>query len=137
VKPTDDLIERVKRRARRVTPEEEAEANLRMFERMGLDIDDLERMAKAVDLEVDDLLLLPTGASISPLPRRIIGKPGRKNTTKEIAAFAAVRREQGRTWREIFDDWKHHHPDDAVVKHPDTIREAYRRHYGDKANKPY
>jgi hypothetical protein len=70
-------------------------------------------------------------------PRRIFGEPGRKSTTKEIAALAAVRREEAKTWREIFDEWKQRHPDDGVVKTPDTIREAYRRHYGDKANKPY
>ncbi len=70
-------------------------------------------------------------------PGRTIGKPGRKNTTKHIADFAAVRREQRKTWREIYEDWKHAQPDDAVVKSKETVREAYRRHYGDKANKPY
>jgi hypothetical protein len=70
-------------------------------------------------------------------PNQIFGDPGRKNTTKEIAAFAAVRREEGKTWKEIYDEWKHNHPDDAIVKTADTIREAYRRHYADKANKPY
>ncbi len=74
---------------------------------------------------------------VPPQPRRIIGRPGRKTTTKHIADFAAVRRESGRSWREIYEDWRHDRPDDAVVKSPETIREAYRRNYGDKADKPY
>ena len=40
------------------------EANLRMFEGLGLDFEDVERMAARVDLEADDLLLLSTRVSI-------------------------------------------------------------------------
>jgi len=48
----DDLIEKVKRFAHRITQAERAEANLQMFGRMGLDINDVERMATAVHLEL-------------------------------------------------------------------------------------
>ena len=132
-----DKLERVQRVSRRITTEEHMEANLRMFEQMGLDIDDVERMAESVDLKVDDLLLLNTRVSVLPRPRRIIGKPGRRNTTMDIADFAAVRRERGLTWNEIFVEWKQQYPDDDRVKSPETLREAYRRHYGGKAGKAY
>ncbi len=133
----NDLIETVKRFARPITHGEIAEANLRRYERMGLDINDIERMAKAVHLELDDLLLMSTHVSIMPQPRRVIGKPGRKSTTKHIADFAAQCRAAGMSWRQILADWRHHCPDDDTVKSTETIREAYRRFYGDKANKRY
>jgi len=131
-----DLIEKVKKFARPITHAERAEANLQMFGRMGLDIHDVERMAKSVHLELDDLLLMSTQVSIMPQPRRVIGRPGRRSTTKHIADFAAVRKVR-MSWKEIFVEWQRHQPDDDVVMSPDTIREAYRRFYGDKANKPY
>jgi len=131
----DDLIEKVKRFARPITHEEMAEANLRRYEQLGLDINDVERMAKAVHLELDDLLLMSANVSITPQPRRVIGKPGRKSTTKHIADFAAQRRAAGKTWMQILSDWRQHRPDDTVVKGVQTIREAYRRYYGDKAHK--
>lgn len=129
---SEDLIAKVIKKVRRVTLIEIAEANLEMFERMGLGLDDLERMATVAHLDVEDLLLLPTGACRSTRPRHIIGRPGRKNTTEDIAAFAAVRRRNKMTWRE-----RHNHSDDDRVKNTETIREAYRRHYGDKAGKKY
>lgn len=132
-----DKLERAKRVSRRITTEDRMEANLRMFEQLALDIDDVERMAESVGLEADDLLLLNTHVSVSAMPRRIIGKPGRRNTTMDIADFAAVRRERGITWNEIFVEWKQQYPDDDRVKSPETLRDAYRRHYGDKAGKPY
>lgn len=131
----DDLIEKVKRFTRPISHEEIAEANLRRYEQLGLDINDVERMAKAVHLELDDLLLMSANVSITPQPRRVIGKPGRKSTTKHIADFAAKRRATGMSWRQILRDWRQHRPDDTVVKGVQTIREAYRRFYGDKAHK--
>lgn len=107
-----------------------------MFEQLGLDIDDVELMAKAVGLETDDLLLLNTHVSISSKPRRIIGRPGRKNTTKDIAEFVAVRKDL-MTFNQMFAEWKRNFPNDERVKGPETLREAYRRHYGDKKGKGY
>lgn len=133
----NDKLTRLKRMARRITKDEQMEGNLRMFDAMGLDIDDVRTMAESVGLEADDLLLLSTGTTIPAKPRRIIGKPGRQNSTKDIADFAAVRRERGMTWKQIFVAWKRQYPDDKRVKNRDTIREAYRRHYGDKAGKGY
>ena len=130
-------LELLKQMARRITQTEHMEANLRMFNQLGLDIDDIHTMAESVGLEADDLLLLSTRVSVSPMPRRIVGKPGRRNETKDIADFAAVRRERGMTWNQIFAAWTREHSDDNRVTKVDTIREAYRRHYGDKANKGY
>jgi len=130
----DDLIEKVKRFARPTTHAERAEANLQMFGRMGLDINDVERMAHAVNLKLDDFLFMSTDVSIMQ-PRRVIGKPGRKSTTKHIADFAAQRRVTGMSWRQILVAWRQHHPNDDVVNSVETIREAYRRFYGDKANR--
>lgn len=130
-------LERARQIARRITFAEQMEGNFRIFESMGLDSDDVQTMAESVGLEVEDLLLLSTRVSVSPRPRRIVGKPGRRNVTKDIADFAAVRRERGMTWNEIFIEWKRLHPDDDRVNNAETIREAYRRHYGDKAGKGY
>ena len=132
-----EKLERAKRVSKRITTEEQMEANLRMFEQVGLDIDDVERMAESVDLEADDLLLLPTHVSVLPRPRHIVGNPGRRNTTMDIADFAAVRREQLITWNDIFVEWNQKYPDDDRVKSSETLREAYRRHYGGKAGKAY
>ena len=131
-----EKLERAKQVSRRITREEHMEANLRMFEQLALDIDDVERMAESVDLDADDLLMLHTHVSVLPRPRRIIGKPGRRNTTMDIADFAAVRRERGITWNEICVEWNQKYPDDDRVKSSETLREAYRRHYGGKAGKP-
>ncbi len=133
---SNDKLERAKRVSRRITREEHIEANLRMFEEMSLDIDDVERMAENVDLDADDLLLLPTCVGVSAMPRRIIGKPGRRNTTQDIADFVAVRKHV-MTYNQMFDEWKQKHADDERVTGTESLREAYRRHYGDKAGKRY
>ncbi len=124
-------------KARRITREEKTEANLQLFEQLGLGIEEVKRMAESVDLEVDDLLLLNTRVSVSARPRHIMGKPGRKNTTQDIADFSAIRRLRLMTWKQIFDEWQQHHPNDVRVKGTETMREAYRRHYGDKFGKGY
>ena len=133
---SQDLIQLMKQTARRITKAEQSEANLRMFEQLGLNIDDVELMAKAVGLEADDLLLLDTDVSISSKPRRIIGRPGRKNTTMDIADFVAVRKDL-MTNNQMFAEWKRNFPNDERVKGTESLREAYRRHYGDKAGKAY
>jgi hypothetical protein len=129
-------LQQLKEIARQLTRDDIIEANLRMFEGQGLDINDIQTMAESVGLEVEDLLLLSTRASVSSTPRRIVGTPGRRDSTKDIADFAAARKKQ-RTWNEIFREWNLKFPDDDRVQQSDTIREAYRRHYGDKAGKPY
>ncbi|MHC4880394.1 MAG: hypothetical protein ACYTGL_28425 [Planctomycetota bacterium] len=126
-------LEQLKKNARRITKEEQKLSALRMYERSGLDLDDVTTMANAVGLEVDDLLLMyPATAGIQK-PRRIKGLPGRRATTAELGFFAAERRERGLTWQEILVEWRTLFPKDMRVKHKDIIREAYRRHYGDKA----
>ena len=64
-----------------------------------------------------------------------LGQPGRKTTTEDIALFACVRRtgDDRRTWKEIYSDWKKEHPTDDRMTNWQQIREAHRRHYGDKA----
>ena len=114
------------------------EGNLRLFEGLGLDIDDVETMAESVGLEAEDLLLLNTHVS---LPSEELsappGRPGRKKTTRDIALFAHKWRLRGMTWKEIFDDWKRLYPNDDRVKNAEQIREAHRRYFGDKARKGY
>jgi hypothetical protein len=61
------------------------------------------------------------------------GKPGRKNSTSDIAAFALARRRERKSWKEIFHEWRAAFPKDTRVRRPSDIREAYRRHFGDKA----
>jgi hypothetical protein len=61
-----------------------------------------------------------------------IGKPGRKSTTEDIAMFGHLRRQMGQTWKEVHAEWKRENPDDDRVKKAEDIREAVRRHYGDK-----
>jgi hypothetical protein len=57
-----------------------------------------------------------------------IGRPGRKNTTTDIAQFAFLRREEGITYKDIFVEWKKTHPGDNRVKSSEGIREACRRY---------
>lgn len=128
-------LEQLKKIARRTTREERRLSALRMYERSGLDLDDVTKMAGAVGLEVDDLLLMHPATIGIQKPRRIKGLPGRKATTAELGFFAAERRERGLTWQEILVEWRALFPKDKRVTHKHIIREAYRRHYGDKAGK--
>jgi hypothetical protein len=57
-------------------------------------------------------------------------KPGRKNTTKDIADFAEARHRQ-MTWKDISEEWNRKHPNQRVTHH--KVRDAWRRRYGDKA----
>lgn len=62
------------------------------------------------------------------------GKPGRKDTTDDIAAFADVRKQSGMTWKAICSSWKREYPNDPRTKTLTwkKVRETWRRHYGDK-----
>lgn len=126
-------LEQLKKMARRITKEEQKLSALRMYERNGLD--DVTKMADVVGLEVDDLLLMHPATAGIPKPCRVKGLPGRKATTAELGFFAAERRERGLTWQQIFVEWRALFRKDERVTHKNIIREAYRRHYGDKAGK--
>ena len=119
--------------SRRITRAERMEASLWRFESLGL-----EWMAETVGLEAEDLILISmhvnTGVDRHVAPP---GKPGRKKTTEDIGEFARLGRLRDLTLNEQFCEWKRLHPDDERVKHPEHIREAYRRHFGDKAGKHY
>ena len=56
----DRLLQRAQRKARRVTVDDRRIANIRRFRQIGLDADDIVRMAQSVGLEADDLLLMDT-----------------------------------------------------------------------------
>jgi hypothetical protein len=133
-----DKLKRLVRKARRITKAEQMEAHLCRFEQLGLDFDDVKRMAKSVDLEAEDLLLMNTHVAVN-MVRRIAppGEPGRKRETEDIAEFARLGRLRAQTWKGIFKEWKHRYPDDKRVKNPEHIREAYRRYFGDKAKRGY
>jgi hypothetical protein len=66
-------------------------------------------------------------------PSESRGKPGRKTTTADIAAFANECRPK-MTWKEICSVWKREHCDDKRVEYMTSgkVREAWRRHFGDK-----
>ena len=100
----------------------------------GLDEDDVERMAVEVGLEVDDLLLLhPSHVIASQPPPSAPGSPGRKSDTYDIACFANERR-PAMTWDGIYREWVRQSPSDKRVRDKESIREAHRRFFGDKAN---
>ena len=62
------------------------------------------------------------------------GKPGREDTTADIAAYANERKQPGVYWKDICAAWKREHPHDPRGKMLtwQKVREAWRRHYGDK-----
>ena len=61
------------------------------------------------------------------------GKPGRKATNADIAAFANERRPET-IWKAIYYAWKREHPDDPRndTLTPERVRDAWRRHFGGK-----
>ena len=69
-------------------------------------------------------------------PSAVLGRPGRQNTTKAVASFAHRLRtsHSSISWKEIYAEWKRQQPNDKKVsKDAEGVREAYRRHYGDKS----
>jgi hypothetical protein len=67
-----------------------------------------------------------------------LGKPGCRAKTADIAAFANERRPE-MSWKDICCAWKREHSDDPRNKDltASKVREAWRRHYGDKAKKQF
>lgn len=129
----EDLLMRAKKLARRVTKEETMQGNLLMFSQLGLDQVDLEQMAKGVGLELDDLLLLHPSDVLTRQPQPSPpGRPGRKDETRDIAEFANDRRPK-MTWEEIYLEWIRKFPNDTRVRNKESVREAHRRYFGDKA----
>lgn len=132
---TSDKLKRLAKLARRVTTAERMEANLRLFERFGLDIDDVETMAESVGLETEDLLLLDTCASISVnRPARsgdvqVKKGPGRKPTMHDVADFAFVRWKKRMPWLDILHEWRKEHPHDKRNVTLSKMQEAYYRKY--------
>lgn len=130
----DDLLKQaVRKSCHRVTKDEVIERNRSMFAQLALDDDDLQRMANEVGLELEDLLLIqPSGFAHIRSQVAKLGSPGRKNETQDIADFANARLPR-MTWDQIHQDWLRSYPNDKRVVSKETIREAWRRHYGDKS----
>lgn len=59
-------------------------------------------------------------------------KPGRKNTTRELADFANEHRPE-KTWKDIAEAWNKKHPNATEKVKANQVRDAWRRAYGDKA----
>jgi hypothetical protein len=129
----EDLLQRAKARARRLTKREIMDGNMDMFRQLGLDEGDVERMANEVGLEVDDLLLLHPSHVVACQPAPAApGRPGRKSETYDIAVFANERH-PAMTWDEVFREWIRRFPADKRVRNKEFIRGAHRRFFGDKA----
>ena len=58
-------------------------------------------------------------------------RSGRPRDTQDIADYADARRPD-QTWDQIYVEWKRDYPDCTRVKSSETVREAWRREYGDK-----
>lgn len=109
---------------------------LRAIEAAGLPLDQVKTLARKNGLELEDvgyalgraLIALP----VHPAPAAN-GRPGRKNTTSDIADFALARRKMGMTWKDVFREWQTAFKSDKRMRTSHQIREAYRRHHGDKS----
>ena len=133
----DDLLKQaVRKSCHRITKDEVMAGNRKRFSQLGLDDYDIERMAKEVGLELEDLLLLSNNVSVISRPKPSKpGTPGRRHTTFDTAVFAQTRRSQKpqMTWDEIYRDWIRTYPDDEGDMTKEKIREAHRRYFGDKS----
>lgn len=65
---TRQKFENLKKRARRITFDDRIESGKHRFEKMGVDPEDVERMAKLADLEPHDLYFLASGGTIGVKP---------------------------------------------------------------------
>ena len=133
----DDLLKQaVRKSCHRITKDEVIAGNRKRFSQLGLDDHDIQVMADAVGLELEDLLLLSNSVSVisRPAPAKP-GTPGRKDETFDIAVFAKERRdrEPQMTWDEIYRDWIRTYPNGKPAKDKECIREAHRRYFGDKS----
>jgi hypothetical protein len=83
-----------------------------------------------VDRAVDAFAAASSGKqhrTCDPAPK---GKPGRQNTTADIAVVANGLKAQGKTWKEILAACKSRFP--GRVKSVEQVRTTWRRHYGGK-----
>ena len=60
----NERLNELKRKATPINKAQKMAANLTMFESLGLDVDDVGRMAESVGLEVEDLLLMDTNVRV-------------------------------------------------------------------------
>jgi hypothetical protein len=127
-----DLLKELMKHSTRLTNDDIRRANMQRFQGLGLDANDVQTMARSVGLEADDLLLISIHVSIVSAPKRVVGAPGRKTSTYDIALFAAEEKSKGMTWKEILAHWNRANPDDRRVKNAESLREAYRRHFAGK-----
>lgn len=143
----DDLLQQAMRKhARRITKQESIAAGIEALESAGLSIDQVAHIAAVNGLSLEDIAIsIGSQATIhivSLPPSAQAGMPGRNNTTSDIALFAwrqkrrAAQCNERVTWKDIYVEWRQAFPDDTRVKSPETVREAYRRHYGDKRKRP-
>jgi hypothetical protein len=85
-----------------------------------------------VDATVNEVVrtLSKLAERVSPFNRRQPKKPGRKNTTKDIADFAEARHRK-MSWKDIAHEWNQKHPEQHF--NDQKVRDAWRRRYGDRA----
>lgn len=134
---TTNILEEVKRKySHRITKQEIIDGNRELYQGLALDDHDIQAMAYAVGLELEDLLLINRSVTVisRPAPAKH-GRPGRKIKNFDIASFARDRRvqEPQMTWDEIYRDWIRTYPDDDRVHDKESVREPYRRIFGDKS----
>jgi hypothetical protein len=90
-----------------------------------------ERFAEShIDRAVDDFPASATGSqprTCKPAPK---GKPGRPNTTADIALVANDLKAQGKTWKEVLAACKSRFP--GRVKSVEQVRTIWRRRFGGK-----
>ncbi len=55
------------------------------------------------------------------------GEPGRKRVMTEVAIFAKSQRDDGKTWKEVFQACRERFPNDDRVNNSDQIRKAVNR----------
>ena len=82
---------------------------------------------------ISDLEVLVKSASSPSAPN---GRPGRKDSTADIAAFSNGLRPT-MSWKGIYYTWKREHPEDPRNKTltSEKVRNAWRRHFGGKGKK--
>jgi len=58
-----------------------------------------------------------------------VGRGGRPNTTADIAEFANRLKKNGKTYKEIVQQWREEHPLDQRVKSSEQVRGIRKRHF--------
>lgn len=83
-----------------------------------------------VDRAVDAFAASATGRQRATADLAPKGRPGRKNTTSDIAQFANDLKEQGKVWKDIFPACRSRFP--GRVKSLEQVRTIWRRQFGGK-----